>query len=146
MPTPAGICLCLHIRLHGNQGIPTGPNFSFLGDISNCHELALAQALRQWWTSPPFLSLWANSSGLPGSQSVGPGIPSFGWPEESEGQLGRVPGSLREDSRAGSWDLALRELPTELCFLLARTGTLDGEHCALGPCPFLLGQRITFAL
>ena len=42
-----------------------------------------------------------------------------------------------------SGDLALKELPTAICLLLARTGTLGGESCALGLCPSLSGQRIT---
>ena len=56
-----------------------------------------------------------------------------------------APGSLSYDSWTGSGDLALRKLPTEISLLLARTGrTSEGESCALGPCPFLSGQRITF--
>ena len=51
----------------------------------------------------------------------------WGGPEEPEGQLGWAPGSLHNDSRAESGDLALRELPTEICLLFARTGTLEGE-------------------
>ena len=42
------------------------------------------------------------------------------------------------------WDLALKELPTVICLLLGRAGTLEGESCALGLCPFLSEQRITF--
>ena len=58
-------------------------------------------------------------------------------PEEPEGQLGWAPGSLSDDSWAGSGDLALRELPAELCLLLARTGTLEGVSC-LGTWPFFV--------
>ncbi|KAM7234365.1 hypothetical protein CapIbe_014523, partial [Capra ibex] len=36
--------------------------------------------------------------------------PLFGWPQETEGQLGWVLGSLRDDSWAGCGNLALREL------------------------------------
>ena len=49
------------------------------------------------------------------------------WPEEREDQLGWAPGSLSNDSWAESGDLALRELPTDICLLFARTGTLEGE-------------------
>ena len=70
---------------------------------------------------------------MPGLQSVGPGLPSE-WPEEPEGQLGWAPGSFSDDSWARCGDLALRELPTETCLLLARMRTLEGESCALGPC------------
>ena len=68
----------------------------------------------------------------------------LGQPEEPEGQLVWTPSSLSDDSWARCGNLAPRELPTEICLLLARTGTLVGESCALGPCPFLSGQRITF--
>ena len=61
-------------------------------------------------------------------------VSPFGWPEETEGHLGWMPGSLRDDSWAGYGNLALKELPTETCLLLARMGTLGGESCALGPC------------
>ena len=54
-------------------------------------------------------------------------VSSLGWPEEPESQLGWGPGSLRNDSWAESGDLALRELPTEICLLFARTGTLECE-------------------
>ena len=46
--------------------------------------------------------------------------PLFGQREEPEGQLG--PGHLGHDSWTESGDLALRELPAELCLLSARTG------------------------
>ena len=49
------------------------------------------------------------------------------WPEEREDQLGWAPVSLSNDSWAESGDLALRELPTDICLLFARTGTLEGE-------------------
>ena len=49
------------------------------------------------------------------------------WPEEREDQLGWAPGSLSNDSWAESGDLALRELPTDICLLFAWTGTLEGE-------------------
>ena len=74
---------------------------------------------------------------------MGPGLPIWAA-EETEGQLSWVPGSFRDDSRAGLGNLDLKELPTEICFLSTRTGTLDGERCALGPCPCLSGQRVTF--
>ena len=87
---------------------------------------ALALALGPRWTSASSLFLWPRGGGhLPGLQSVGPRPPSaFVWPEETEGQLDWVPGSLRDDSWAGCGDLALKELPAEICHLLARTGTL----------------------
>lgn len=84
------------------------------------------------------------------SQSEEPGPtcharhPVFGWPEEPEGQLGWMSGSLSNDGWAGCGNLALRQLPTKICLLLARTKTLEGKSCALGPCPFSLEQRITF--
>ena len=34
------------------------------------------------------------------------------------------------------------ELPPEICLLLARTGTVEGESCALQLCPFWSGQNI----
>lgn len=74
---------------------------------------------------------------------MGPGLPIWAA-EETEGQLSWVPGSLRDDSWAGCGNLALKELPNEICFLSMRTGTLEGERCALGPCPFLSGQSVTF--
>ena len=43
-----------------------------------------------------------------------------------------------------SGDLALREPPAEICLLLARTGTSEGEGCALGPFHFFSEQRVTF--
>ena len=57
----------------------------------------------------------------------------LGQPEETEGKVGWVHG--RHDSLAGFGDLALREPPTEICLLLARTRTLEDATCALGPCP-----------
>ena len=97
------------------------------------------------WTSPLSLCLWPHSSGrLPGLLSVGPGLSPLGSPEEPEGHVGWAPGSFSDDGWGGSWDLVLRELPAELCLLLARPRTLEGESCSLGHCPFLSGQRITF--
>ena len=55
-----------------------------------------------------------------------------------------MPGSLRDDNWPVSGDLALRVLPTEICLFLARSRTLEDEHCVLGLCPFLSEQRITF--
>lgn len=49
------------------------------------------------------------------------------WPDEREDQLGWAPGSLSSDSWAESRDLALRELPTDICLLFTWTGTLEGE-------------------
>ena len=88
------------------------------------HPLALAQALRQRWTSPPSLSLRPNSRGnLPASQSAALGLPYFGRPEEPEDQLSWAPGSFGDDSWAGTGNLALRKLPTGICPLLTRMGT-----------------------
>ena len=53
-------------------------------------------------------------------------------------------GSLRGGSWAACGNLALKELLAEICLLLARNGTLEGESCVLGPCPFLSRQRRTF--
>ena len=58
------------------------------------------------------------------------------------GQLVWSLGFLSDDSWTGSGG-PLREPPAEICHFLARTETLEGESCALGPCPFLSGQRIT---
>ena len=63
--------------------------------------------------------------------------PLFGWTEETEGQLDWVPGSLRDDSWAGCGNLALRELPPEICLLLARTGPGGCKLC-LGTLLFLV--------
>ena len=52
---------------------------------------------------------------------MGPGVPIWAA-EETEGQLSWVPGSFRDDSRAGLGNLDLKELPTEICFLSTRTG------------------------
>ena len=71
-----------------------------------------------------------------GSGHPPPPLP-VGWPVESEGQLG--PGHCY--SWAGSGDLALRKLPTEICLLLVRTGPSWGEGGALEPCLFLLEQN-----
>ena len=98
--------------------------------------------LEERWTSPPSLSLWPNSSGrLPDLWDL---VSPFGPPEEAQDQLGWVPGSLRDDSWEECGSLALKELPTEIRLLLARTGTLEGGSCALVSCPFWSGQRITF--
>ena len=51
-----------------------------------------------------------------------------------------MPGSLRQLGRV--WNLALKELPTEICLLLVRTGTWEGENCTLGLCPFLSENSI----
>ena len=67
---------------------------------------------------------------------MGPGLPVW-RPEEPEGQLGWAPGSLSDDSWAGSGDLALREPPAELCLLLAWTGTLEGVSC-VGTWPLIV--------
>ena len=72
--------------------------------------------------------------------------PLFERPEETEGQLGWGPGSLRDDSWAGCENQALKEVPTEICLLLSRTGTLEGESCTLGLCPFLSGQRLNIKI
>ena len=48
-----------------------------------------------------------------------------------EGQLGWAPGSLRDDSWAGSGNLVLRKPPTEICLLSARIRNLEGESCVL---------------
>ena len=53
-----------------------------------------------------------------------------------------MPGSLRQLGRV--WNLALKELPTEICLLLVRSGTWEGENCTLEFCPFLSEQRIAF--
>ena len=90
--------------------------------------------LKEQWTSPLSLSLWPNSNGrLPDLWDL---VSPFGWPEETEDQLGWMSGSLGDDSWEGCGNLALKELPTEICLLLVRTGTLEGESCALGSCPF----------
>ena len=60
-----------------------------------------------------------------------------GWPEQTDGQLGWMPGSLRDDSWAGRGNLALKEVPAEICLLLARTGALGWKLC-LGTLPFLV--------
>ena len=52
-----------------------------------------------------------------------------------------VPGSFRDDSWAGCWNLGLKQLPTKICLHWAKTGTLKGKNCALGPCPFLSRQN-----
>ena len=53
----------------------------------------------------------------------------YRWLEEREGQLG--PGCLAPSAMSwtGYWDVALRELPAELCLLSARTWTSEGEGC-----------------
>lgn len=93
------------------------------------------------------LPLQANGSGcLSGSQSVGPcpWVPTravwLAWGVWGP-VVSWVPGFLSDDSWIKSGDLALRELPTELCLLLAKTWTLEGEGWALGPWPSLSEQR-----
>ena len=66
--------------------------------------------------------------------------PPHGWPEEPEGQLRLAPGSLSNDSWAGSEDPALRALPAELS--LCQNWTLEGKPC-LRTCPFLSEQKLT---
>ena len=103
--------------------------------------LARPRAWGSGGTFPLSLSLRPTSSGqLSGSQSVRPGLPIWAaW--ETEDQLGRMPGS--QGWQLGRmWEPGLKELPTEICLLLARTGTLEGKSCALGLCSFLSGQRI----
>ena len=56
----------------------------------------------------------------------------FGWPEETEGQLGWMPGSLRDNSWAGCGNLPLKELPP-----LNQDWDLGGGKLGLGPLPFL---------
>jgi len=70
-------------------------------------------------------------------------VSPFGKPEETEDQLCWMAFSLRDDSLVRCGNLALKELQTEICLLLARTGPLEGENCALGLC-FLPEQTITF--
>ena len=70
--------------------------------------------------------------------------PPWGVLRRLRGHLGWAPGSFSDDRWGGSGDLALRELPAELCLLLARPRTLEGESCSLGHCSFISGQRITF--
>ena len=102
---------------------------------------SLGPDLEEQWTSPPSLSLLPNSTAICLGCSLWDLVsPLFGQPEETEGKVGWVHG--RDDSLAGFGDLDLRELPTEICLLLARTRTLEDASCALGPCPFLTGQRI----
>ena len=48
--------------------------------------------------------------------------PLFERPEEREGQFGWGPGSLRDDSWAGCGNQAPKEVPTEICRLLAGLG------------------------
>ena len=57
--------------------------------------------------------------------------------------MGWMPFSLRDDSLARCGNLALKELLTKICLLLARAGPLEGENCALGLCS-LPEQTITF--
>lgn len=60
--------------------------------------------------------------------------PHFGRPEEPEGPVGSwMPGSFRDDGWAGSGDLALREPPAKLCFLLARMGTSEDDTLSWDP-------------
>ena len=63
------------VRELGHQENRLGTMFCRTSEPSSSPPLALAQALRQQWTSPPSLSLGPNSSsGLPGSQDVGCGV------------------------------------------------------------------------
>ena len=62
----------------------------------------------------------------------------FGRPEETEGQWGWMPGSLREDSWAGCGNLALKELPTEICNPLSQDSDFGGWKLCLGILPFLV--------
>lgn len=107
--------------------------------LQSCHQscpLALAQALRQQWTSPPCPPQWTRRSGsLPGLQSVRPGpIVWAAW-----GACGSVgswaPGCLSDDSGAGSGNFSLRGLPTEICLLLARIEPWRGK-VVTWPYPF----------
>ena len=66
------------------------------------------------------------------------------WCRAGHALVCQMPGFLKDDSWAESGNLVLRKLPTELCLLLARPRTLEGESYTLGPCPFLSGQIITF--
>ena len=70
--------------------------------------------------------------------------PPWGVLRRLRGHLGWAPGSFSDDRWGGSGDLALRELLAELCLLLARPRTLEGESCSLRHCSFISGQRITF--
>lgn len=65
---------------------------------------------------PSPLSLQPNSNGsLLWSQAVGPVHPHLSGLEEPKGQKGWTPGSISDDSWVGPWNLALRELPIEIC-------------------------------
>ena len=106
--------------------------------------LALAQALRSYEALPhPCLcDLLAVDVFL--GLSLWELVSLFGQPEETEDLLGWVPGSVRNDTWRECGNLALKELLTEICFPLTRTGTFQGENYALRLCPFLSGERITF--
>ena len=104
--------------------------------------LAWVQAWGQHWTSPSSLPLWPNGGSSLPVKPVGLG----------PGYLGSLR-SLRARCILGTWlpqwwqmaqsgDLALREPPAEICLLLARIWTSEGESCAWGPFPFLSEQRI----
>lgn len=82
------------------------------------YSLVLAHTLRQQWISPSPLSLQPNSNGSLWVTSCGTCTSSFEWPEEPKGQKGWTPGSISDDSWVGPWNLALRELPTEICLFL----------------------------
>ena len=73
---------------------------------------------------------------------IGPSLQDLFWVWVLLGSW--APRSLSDDSWPGSGDLVLKEPPTEVCLLLARTRTLEGESWALGLCPFMSEQRITF--
>ena len=135
------VALISHLR-QGSSHILLCP--AGLQSPHQSHPLASAQALGQQWTSLPFCSLQPNSSGSVLGRSLWDLVSHFGWPEEPESQLGWAPGFFRDDSWVEPGDPALRELPTELCLLLARTRTLEGESCTLAPCPFLSSQRTSF--
>ena len=77
---------------------------------------------------PPSPPLWPNGSSCPHwTESTGP-APAIGVAWGARGPVGLwVPGFLSDESWVGPGDLALRELLTDICLLLARTGTSEGR-------------------
>ena len=100
-----------------------------------------AQSLRWRWTSPWSLPLDMTAVAVSLGCSLWdpapwPTLPSFSWPHLK---------SLRASwVMTASGELALRELPAEICLFPAMTRTSEGESGASEPCLFLLERRITF--
>ena len=112
--------------------------------LQNPRQCLPLTGLRPWGHGEPpphpISSTWWQQPGGPGPYHMG-GLRSLRLltPVRSW-----TPGSLSDDSWAGSGNLAPRKPPAETCLLLDRRRTSEGKVVPRsGPHPFLSGQKIT---